>query len=176
MLSEEKIKEAELKVKSYFNEGLVKKEDFKKIIYDTYMKNHKESLFLATKLFKENLSSLWIIVISYYSMFYIANAILYLLGYKIGSKIAHKITSDALIVFVRHKLKQQLIENYELATNEALVISDNLVESYEYERAKREIFQYETTDEIKRGKAKTSLERAQEFSKEIEKLINSINR
>lgn len=174
MLNEERIKKSESMIKQYFDEGLIKKHEFKKIIFETYMDNHKDSLVLATRLFKEKESPLWIVVISYYSMFYIANAVLYKLGYKVGHKIAHKVTSDALMVFVRNKLKNKLIEDYDLAAKEALGISNNLVESYEYERLKREIFQYETSYEIKMGKAKTSLERAQEFSKEIEKLINSI--
>ena len=43
-------------------------------------------------------ASLWVIVISYYAMFYAANAVLLHLGYRTGEKIAHKVTSDALIV------------------------------------------------------------------------------
>lgn len=174
MLNNEKIKKSEYNVKQYLRDDLIRKASFKKIIFDTYMKNHKESLLLAKKIYNENLSPLWIIVISYYSMFYIANAVLYKLGYKIGSKIAHKITSDSLIVFVRHKLKQELIENYEIATKEALTISNNLIENFEYERRKRSIFQYETTEEIKKAKAKTSLKRAEEFNKEMEKLLMNL--
>lgn len=175
MLNNEKIKKAEHNIKQYLNEGLISKSLFKQIIFNTYLKNHKDSLLLAKKIYNENLSPLWVIVISYYSMFYIANAVLYKFGYKIGSKISHKITSDALIVFVRNKLKQKLIEDYETATKEALIISNNLIENFEYERRKREIFQYETTEKIKKAKAKTSLKRAEEFSKEIEKLLLSLN-
>ena len=111
MLSKERIKEAENNVNMYLADGIIKKEQVRKIVYDTYMRNHRESLIVANKLHKENLSNLWVVVISYYSMFYIANAILYKLGYKIGDKIAHKVTSDALIVFVRKKLKESLIED-----------------------------------------------------------------
>ena len=135
------------------------------------MRNHRESLIVARKMFNENLSNLWTVVISYYSMFYLANALLYKLGYKVGSKVAHKVTSDALIVFVRNKLKDQLIENYELASTEALTLSDNLLQSYDFEREKRSIFQYESTEEIKAAKAKTSLDRAEEFSIKIEKML-----
>lgn len=135
------------------------------------MRNHRESLIVARKMFNENLSNLWTVVISYYSMFYLANALLYKLGYKVGSKVAHKVTSDALIVFVRNKLKDQLIEDYELASTEALTLSDNLLQSYDFEREKRSIFQYESTEEIKAAKAKTSLDRAEEFSIKIEKML-----
>ena len=171
MLSNERIKEAETNVRSYLNEGLIKNEKFRDIVFETYIRNHRESLIIARKLFNENLSNLWIVVISYYSMFYIANALLYKLSYKIGSKVAHKVTSDALIVFVRNKLKDNIIENYELATSEALILSDNILESYDFERMKRSVFQYESTEEIKNNKAKTSLDRAEKFSKEIEKLL-----
>ncbi|HLD86736.1 MAG TPA: HEPN domain-containing protein [Candidatus Nanoarchaeia archaeon] len=135
------------------------------------MRNHRESLIAARKLLNENVSNLWAVVISYYSMFYIANAILYESGYKVGSKVAHKVTADALIAFVRKRLKDALIEDYQVATEEALALSDNLLQNYDHERLKRSVFQYETTEEIKRTKAETSLARAEEFSKEIEKML-----
>lgn len=173
MLSNERIKEAETNVKSYIAEGLLKKEKLRNIVFETYIRNHRESLLVAKKLFNENLSNLWIVVISYYSMFYIANALLYKLGYKVGSKVAHKVTSDALIVFVRNKLKDHFIEDYEIASSEALILSDNLLQNYDFERIKRSVFQYESTEEIKLAKAKSSLERAEQFSKEIEQMIQS---
>ena len=52
-----------------------------------------------------------------------------------------------------------------------LTLTDNLLENYDFERLKRSTFQYESTEEIKHNKAKTSLERAEQFSKEIEKMI-----
>ena len=58
-----------------------------------------------------------------------------------------------------------------MASNQALDLSDTLLQSYDAERSKRSEFQYETTEEIKEAKAKTSLMRAEEFSKEIEKLL-----
>ena len=173
MLSNERIKEAESGVNSYLADGLLKKEKFRSIVFETYLKNHRESLLVARKLFNESLSNLWVVIISYYSMFYVANALLYKLGYKVGSKVAHKVTSDALIVFVRNKLKDHLIEDYELASSEALVMSDNFLQNYDFERVKRSVFQYESTEEIKAAKAKTSLDRAEEFGKEMEKLIIS---
>ncbi len=173
MLSNERIKEAQSCVKTYLSDGLIKKEQFRSIVFDTYLRNHRESLFVARKLLDEKISHLWVVVISYYSMFYLANALLYKLGYKIGSKVAHKVTSDALIVFVRNKLKESLIEDYELANTEALGLSDNLLQNYDLERLKRSIFQYESTEEIKAAKAQISLQRAEEFSKEIEKMLST---
>jgi uncharacterized protein (UPF0332 family) len=171
MLNEKRIIEANNNLKRYLEEDYIKKEPFKDIIFKTYLRNHKESLIIAKKLFDERLSSLWIIVISYYSMFYIANAVLYKKGYKVGSKIAHKVTADALIVLIRDKLKNNLIEEYDIAVSESLLLTDNLISSFDYERIKRSLFQYETTEEIKYSKAKTSLERAKKFSVEMEKLI-----
>ena len=49
--------------------------------------------------------------------------------------------------------------------------ADELIESFDNELEKRSIFQYESTDEIKRAKAKTSLERAKNFINEMEKLL-----
>ena len=171
MLSNERIKTAEKNIQSYLQDRLLKKEEFRSIVFETYMRNYRESLRVARKLFNEKLSNLWVIVISYYSMFYLANALLYKLGYKVGTKIAHKITSDALVVFVRDKLKDNIIEEYELASNEALALSDNLLESYDFERVKRSVFQYESTEEIKSAKAKTSLDRAEKFGEAMEKLL-----
>ncbi len=171
MLSDERIKEAENNVKTYLLDGLIKKEQFRNIVFETYLRNHRESLLVAKNIFNQSISNLWVVVISYYSMFYIANALLYKLGYKVSHKIAHKVTSDALITFVRNKLKNNLIEGYELASSEALILSDNILQNYDFEMTKRSIFQYESTEEIKTAKAKTSLERAEQFSKEIEKVI-----
>jgi len=171
MLSDERIKEAERNIRSYLSDGMLKKERFREIVFKTYLRNHRESLLIARKLFNEKSSNLWVIVISYYSMFYLANALLYKIGYKIGPKVAHKVTADALIVFVKNKLRDNLIEEYELASGEALTLSDNILQGYDLERTKRAVFQYESTEEIKASKAKTSLERAELFSKEVEKMI-----
>src|SRR3989338_464021 len=149
MLRNERISEAQSSVRSYLADGLLTKEWFRNIVFETYLRNHRESLLVARKLFNENLSNLWVVVISYYSMFYLANAFFYKMGYKVGSKVAHKVTSDALIVFMRNKLKEHLIEDYELASSEALILSDNLLQNYDFEREKRSIFQYESTEEIK---------------------------
>ncbi len=176
MLDEERIKEAEKNVRGYIEDNLIwKREVLKKEILGTYKRNYKESVDLAKKLFDEGLSNLWIVVISYYSMYYAANAALYKIGYKVGSKVSHKVTSDALIVFVRNKLKKSLLEDYEEAKEEALDIigrkTDEIISSFDKEMEKRSVFQYETTEEIKKAKAKTSYERAKKFIFEMEKLF-----
>jgi len=105
-----------------------------------------------------------------------ANAVLYKIGYKVGHRVSHKVTADALIVFVRNKLKKSLLEDYEQAKEEALDIigrkTDNIIESFNKEMEKRSVFQYESTEEIKQAKAKTSLQRAKEFIFEMKKLLS----
>lgn len=176
MLNEKRIQEAENNVKRYREDQLLwKYEPFRKEIFETYQRNYQESLETAQKIYDQSLSSLWVIVISYYSMYYIANAVLYKIGYKVGTKISHKVTADALIVLVRNKLRKNLLEEYEEAQEEALEIIgrkvDEILESFDYEKEKRSFFQYESTAEIKREKARTSLERAKTFIFEMKKLL-----
>ncbi|HIH25838.1 MAG TPA: hypothetical protein HA226_03660 [Nanoarchaeota archaeon] len=178
MLDEKRIKEAELNTKQYLQEGLIKrqKNDTAKIMY---IQNSDLSLQTAQKLLsletKEYLPYLWVIVTSYYSMYYISNAVLLNLGYKIGDKISHKVTSDALIVFARNKLNKKFLEEYEDSQQDALELisqkTDDLLKSIEYEREKRSKFQYQMDETIKKEKALTSLERAKEFVFEMKKLL-----
>jgi uncharacterized protein (UPF0332 family) len=123
----------------------------------------------------ENDIPLWTIVSAYYSMFYIANAVLIKLGYKTSHRIVHKVTADALIAIVRHKLKGKFLENYEEVQGEALKIaevkSDELIQNFDYERKKRNFIQYQTPEEDIRNKAKTSFKRAKEFLFEMEGLL-----
>jgi len=76
MLSEKRIKEAETNVKSYLKEGLIKKTEFNQNIFNILKRNAQESLNVANFLNENNKLSLWIIVCSYYSMFYLANALI----------------------------------------------------------------------------------------------------
>ncbi len=176
MLDEKRIKEAESNIRAYLKDILIRKHDsFRAEILETYRRNHKESLEVAQKLLDQNLSNLWVVVISYYSMYYAANAVLYKIGYKVGSKVSHKVTSDALIVFIRNKLRKSLLEDYEDAKEEALDITgrktDEIISDFHNELEKRSVFQYETTEVIKKAKAKTSIERAKRFVFEMEKLL-----
>lgn len=162
-MDEERIRIAERNFKRYLEEGKIKKVEFNKLIYSTYLRNANESLIVANQLFQNRTSSLWVVVTSYYSMFYIACAYLYKLGYKPGDEIVHQVVNESLIVQGRHKIKNHLLENYSEEKDKALVIVDNYLDNYEREKGKRASFQYQTTEEIKETKAKTSLERAKEF-------------
>ena len=160
-------------IKRYEDEGLIYKIRLQNIVLKTFLKNHEESLKLASNIFNRKESSLWVIVISYYSMFYLANAYIYVKGYKVGNKIAHKVTADVLKELSEDEISNDLIKEFSLASEEALDISRNLANNFEKERIKRSRIQYETTEKIKESKAFTSLNRAKLFS---EKIINLIVR
>lgn len=171
-MDEKRIKQAEDNFKNYLREEKIKKVDHTNIlIYETYLRNARESLRVANLLFQNKASSLWVIVTSYYSMFYMACAYIYKLGYKTKHEIVHQVVNDSLIVQGRHKIKNHLLEAYELGKEEALSISDNYLKDYEFEKVKRSAFQYETTEDIKESKAQTSLNRAKEFLTLIEEIL-----
>ena len=178
MLDEKRIKEAESNTKQYLVEGLLKKlknETAKQM----YVENSGLSLETAQKLLSIETETykpyLWIIVSSYYAMYYIANAVLLELGYKVGDKISHKITSDALIVYVRNKLKKEFIEEYENIKEDALELisskADSVLQLFDFERQKRSKFQYKMDEHIKKSKALVSFERAKQFVFEMKKLL-----
>jgi len=171
-MDEKRIKQAEKNFKNYLNEGKIKKTDeLDEVIYETYLRNSRESLHVANQLFNNKTSSLWVVVTGYYSMFYMACAYLYKLGYKPRDEIVHQVVNESLIVQGRHKIKNHLLENYDEEKDKALIIVDNYLENYEREKAKRASFQYKTTEEIKESKAKTSLSRAKEFVELIREII-----
>lgn len=178
MLNETRIKEAEINVKKYLEEGLIRKQT-NETAKTMYVENAELSLQTAQKLLaaesKDYVPYLWIIVTSYYSMYYITNAVLLKVGYKVGDKISHKVTADALVVFVRNKLKKQLLEEYEDTQEDALELMsqrvDTLLKSLDYEREKRSKFQYQMDERAKKEKAATSLQRAKEFVFEMKKLL-----
>ncbi len=164
-LSSKKLVEAQKNVELYLKEGLLKNTNPQKQVLNILEENSLESIRAAELMLSSQISSLWAIVCSYYSMYYAANAVLYARGYKVGERISHKVTADALIVFVRDALRRQLIETYEQTRQEALAIigADEFLDFFERERHKRGTVQYSTTEKAKRSKAETSLLRAKEF-------------
>lgn len=176
MLDKERIKEAQSNVTRYLSENLIRKVEVRNpVIKKIFIGNSTESLSVAEILHRGNHSNLWVIVTSYYAMYYISNAVLYELGYKIGEQISHKVTADALIVYVMEKLKRSLLEDYEEAKEEALELSGNraheLIEDFDKERNKRSRFQYATTETALKSKAQTSIERAKKFVLEMRRLL-----
>ena len=175
MISEERRKKARKNFAQYLQDGLIRKErnDTAKAMY---LKNAELSLNLAEECMNSPLKPyMWVVVISYYAMFYIANAVLHELGYKTGDKVVHKVTNEALIVLVMDKIKKGLLEEYENAQEDALEIasikSEEIISLYSLELEKRSNFQYNMTESIQEQKAKTSLIRARQFLFEMKKLL-----
>lgn len=175
MIDEERRKEAQQNFAQYLQEGLIKKEK-NETAKAMYTKNADLSLSLAEECINSHLKPyIWIVVISYYSMFYIANAVLLELGYKTTDKLVHKVTNDALIVLVMDKIKKGLLDEYENAKEDALEIasikSDEIIAFYGLELEKRSKFQYDMTEFVQEQKANTSLKRARQFMFEMKKLL-----
>lgn len=170
-MDEKRLKIAEDNFRRYLRDNLIKKSEFHDLVYQTYLNNSFESLKVAEELFKNKTSSLWVVVCSYYSMFYIASAYIYKKGYKSSYEIVHQVINEALIVLAKHDLEKHFLEEYEEEKLKALSASQNLLDVYESEKLKRSEFQYETTGEIKESKSKTSLERAKNFVAIIRQVI-----
>jgi uncharacterized protein (UPF0332 family) len=132
MINKERIDEAKRNVKQYIEDGLLKinDNDAAKFV-NFFMANAESSLRTASILqqisdedaLKEALkagsdfeSYLWVIVTSYYAMFYSATAILAKHDIKTSGQIVHKVTADALIHFFGSNEKlAKLLEQYEEA-------------------------------------------------------------
>lgn len=201
MIDEQRIKEANRNVKQYIDEGLLKVKDKDAPNFVSFfMKNAESSLQTASilqeisddetlkgtlKLSKDFESYLWVIVSSYYSMFYAATALLASQEIRLTGQIVHKVTGDALIhFFVSNAKLAKLLEDYEEAKAVGLELigreelmkrmqkrAGELIVAYESERKKRSKFQYDIGVQAKRGYAQTSLERAKEFMFEITKVL-----
>jgi uncharacterized protein (UPF0332 family) len=200
MIDEKRIEEAKRNVKRYIADGLLKVNDKEiKNFIDFYLKNSETSLQTASLLFqistdeklKEELKIskdfecyLWVIVSSYYSMFYMALALLATEGIRVGKEIVHKVTADALInFFIANEKLAKLLEDYEEMRKDVMELlgkeelkrkARELISDYEYERRKRSKFQYEIGVSAKQSYAQTSLERAKNFFFEIRKLIKKL--
>jgi len=177
MIDDKRKKEAQSNFTRYLQEGLLRKES-NELAKSKYLENADLSLKVSTELVQSQLKPyLWVIVTSYYSMFYMANAVLLHYGYKTQDRIAHKVTSDALIVLVLDRLKKELLEDYETMQKDALEIAgakaESVIESYSLELDKRSRFQYDMLEQTKENKAQTSLKRASAFVFELKKLLKN---
>jgi uncharacterized protein (UPF0332 family) len=172
MLTKERIKEAEDNFKKYLDDGLIKKKNINPQIIEILKQNANESLILAKDTYDNNKSDLWVVVISYYSMFYIANAVINKKSWDCGDKNVHKVTADLLIVLLRDDVKKLIIDYQDLMDDALINIKTNeIISSFDKEKKKRGNFQYDMTSEIKHSKALTSLKRAQNFYFEMLKLL-----
>lgn len=169
LITEEKIKEAIPESKEFFLNKAI------------------QSINLSDRLFRlqeeENIeTNMWIINISYYSMFFAATALLAKYKKKIDSDIGiHILTYHALVHYFfneDNKIEKQFLEEYKYAVEEAeelLRISERksieFISDFRNELEKRKIFTYNLGSIAEKNKAETSLKRAKNFIKVIEKMI-----
>ena len=193
-LDDKKLKEIENRVKQFVLEGKIKSKQPKKHM-GFFLTNAKDSLRTARCIYDMSTNKdyqeytgyeglkgfLWVINTSYYSMFYMARALLENEGIKLGTDLSvHSLTFDALIhyFYLTGKLQKRLFKQYIEAQEEANELlgkqkADELIEEYFWEKGKRGKLTYETEEFAIQSKAKTSLDRAIKFNLEIKKILES---
>jgi len=193
MIDEKKLRETESRVKQFINEGIIKSKEKPEHV-DFFIKNADDSIDSAKALFElstnhqkqESLGFtsfnglLWVVNASYYSMFYMARALLENSGIKIKADLSiHAVTFDAVIYYfyLTGKLQKEFLEDFIEAKEDAAEIlgkqkADELMEEYFFEKKKRCTFTYDMGTVLVQSKAKTSLERAQRFRRELKKIID----
>ncbi len=124
-------------------------------------------------------------------MFYAGNAALSKLGLKVSDKIPHKVTQDALTVYLlkNNRLAKSLLTDYLEAKAEVLSLMNvneeellkefqlkakEIIATFDYQRRKRGEFQYEIKSTAKQQVAGLSLERARNFIQEMNQLIEKM--
>ena len=192
MLNEKRLKEANNKVKIYLDEGIVQTKRKPEHV-DFFIRNAEDSIDSAKALYELSTDAekqkclgftsfnglLWVVNASYYSMFYMAKALLESDGIKVKADISvHAVTFDTLVSFfyLTGRLQKQLLDDFADAKEDAAELlgkqkADELIEDYFYEKNKRGTFTYDMGETLVRSKAKTSLDRALKFRREIQKII-----
>ena len=193
MLDEKRVKESKKRVEELLRKGELIKEKNGRFA-DFFLANSKNSFDSAQLLFnvstKENMKKalgllnfngfLWVINASYYSMFYMARALLENNGIKIKTDYSlHINVFDALVVYfyASGKIERQTMEEFQEAKAEVSETlgkekAKSLMEDYLSEREKRGKFTYEMGEIALQNKAQTSLERARRFNEILRKMID----
>jgi len=192
MLDAKRIEEAKRNAETCIKRGAITKVSDSRFV-QFFLDNARNSLDSALLLFgvstDKNLKAstgfrdfngfLWVINASYYSMFYMARALLEKEGIKIKTEDSvHAVTFDALVYYfyLTGKLQKRLVEDFADAEEDATRMlgrekARGLMEDYFHERRKRAKFTYEMGLSAMQNKAKTSLERANRFNEETRKMI-----
>ena len=192
MLDDKKLREAESRVKNHIREGSIETNQKKEFV-DFFLANAEKSLNSANALFDLSTDKdmqqntgypnfdglLWAVNASYYSMFYMARALLENEGIKLRTDLSvHVLTFDALINFfyLNGKLQKKLIEDFAEAREDSSELlgkqkADQLIEDYFWEKRKRATFTYKTNQILVKSKAETSIKRARRFNEDINKII-----
>lgn len=157
MLDEKRIEGIKRRVTNFIKEGIIVKTKDKRFV-DFFLDNARKSLDSAKILFEVSTKNelktslgfpdfngfLWVINSSYYSMFYMARALLENEGLKIKTDLSvHAITFDALVYYfyLTGKLEKRLMEDFVEAREEVAEIlgkekAKELIEDYFYEKRK----------------------------------------
>jgi uncharacterized protein (UPF0332 family) len=135
------------------------------IIYDI-TNNKKSKEFL--KIVDSYDGSMWVVVASYYSMFYMARALVALRDFKIGDEGEYSIHSYVKNAFITlcigsKWLEKSLGEDYENCKQ----LASDLIE----EKKKRGDSQYDTGDSARQRDAEMSIRRAKNFFEKTRGLI-----
>lgn len=110
-------------------------------------------------------SYLWVIVSSYYSMFYMASALIAKKGVKVGEESTHKNVKNT---FLRLYIENGFLErNLGIDYNECKEMAEDLMR----ERDKRSKYQYDVGQSVLIKDAKTSLLRARNFFEKTRSLV-----
>jgi len=192
MLEDKKIEEAKRNAIKSINSGTIVKTKESKYV-DFFIKNSKDSLDSAKVLFDLSVNDkikvsmgipnfngfLWVINSSYYSMFYMARALLESIGIKIKTdESIHFLVFNALVYYFysNGKLEKHFIQDFENAQEESAQIlgkekAKEIISSYSNEKEKRSKFTYEIGEIAMKNKAETSLNRAIKFNEEVRKIL-----
>ncbi|MBI4453621.1 hypothetical protein HY636_03165 [Candidatus Woesearchaeota archaeon] len=204
MLDERKLKQIEKNVPIMINEGEISRDESNKKLVKFFLENALLSLNTTKILneisFKSDVKKrfgfiddnfeayLWVINTSYYSMFYMAGALLASISIKIKSEIGiHKKTFETLVYYfyLNKRIAKHYLDEFEEAQTECQELlgreepialmqrkAKELILKYDSEMEKRSTFTYEMGQKTKSTKAITSLERAAEFYNECLKILN----
>ncbi|MBI2140012.1 hypothetical protein HYU14_03745 [Candidatus Woesearchaeota archaeon] len=197
MLDEKKLKEVENRIKRLINEGIISSKEKPEHV-DFFLKNAGNSIDSAKALFELSTNPekreflgfsdfnglLWVVNASYYSMFYMARALLENEGIRIKTGLSiHAATFDAVVhyFYLTGRLQKEFLEDFIEAKEDAAELlgkqkADELMEDYFFEKRKRGAFTYDMGAVLVESKAKTSLERAQKFRRELKKIIDKNRR
>ncbi len=193
MLDAKKIEEIKSRTKKLIAEGTITKGTSKKEDIEFFLENSQKSLSSAQLLYEVSTNKkmqeatnqkdfdgfLWVVNASYYSIFYIARALLEKDGIKLkGDASIHMLAFDALAhyFYFTGRLQKQLMEAYAEAEKEATELlgqkrAHELIENYFDEKDKRGKFTYHMGEKALQSKAKTSLDRAKNFFHEMRILL-----
>lgn len=192
MLEDKKLKEAENRVKQYIRDDIIKTKGKPENV-KFFLKNADDSIDSAKALFELSTDPkkqqffgftsfnglLWVVNASYYSMFYMARALLESIGIKIKTdESLHFIVFNAIIYYFYStgKLERCFIEDFKNAGEESFEIlgkekAKEIISDYSNEKEKRAKFTYEIGEIAMKNKAETSLSRAKRFNEEVRKIL-----